>query len=380
MKLKVGLITLQIRESLSAFEIYLKLMKVLESFSTEIAWIATNYLGDDSRLPENVTLKKLKSIDIDKGLFIKRIPRYLWREMKIVLQMIKIRDVDVFIFYCGYLPLFPVLFAAFFLRRKTVLRIDGRSSVIVRSGTRPDTRDNRLIRIMIHSFIEKIDYSLADKIAVEYESMVERYNLQEYLQKIALGNQYIDTNLFKPTRNLKDRGYLLGYFGRLSQEKGVLELARALSVVLKDGKNRAIIVGGGELYEEVESILIETGIKGQVEIVSWVALDEMPAYLNDTRLAVVPSYMEGVPNIVLEAMACGTPVLATAVGGIPDVIIDGETGFIMEDKSPECIARNVSRVLSHQAIEEITSKARAIIDDKYTYEVVVENYRKILTN
>jgi len=274
MKLKVGLITLQIRESLSAFEIYLKLMKVLESFSTEIAWIATNYLGDDSRLPENVTLKKLKSIDIDKGLFIKRIPRYLWREMKIVLQMIKIRDVDVFIFYCGYLPLFPVLFAAFFLRRKTVLRIDGRSSVIVRSGTRPDTRDNRLIRIMIHSFIEKIDYSLADKIAVEYESMVERYNLQEYLHKIALGNQYIDTNLFKPTRNLKDRGYLLGYFGRLSQEKGVLELARALSVVLKDGKSRAIIVGGGELYEEVESILIETGIKGQVEIVRWVALDE----------------------------------------------------------------------------------------------------------
>ena len=175
--------------------------------------------------------------------------------------MVKLRDVDVIIFYCGYLPLFPVLFTALLLRGKTILRIDGRSSVIVRLGTRPDARENRLIRIMIHSLIERIDYYLVDRIAVEYASMVERYNLQKYLRKIVLGNQYIDTDLFKQTKGLTERSYQMGYFGRLSDEKGILELARALSLVLKDEKSRAIIVGDGELYEELAINLIERGVQ-----------------------------------------------------------------------------------------------------------------------
>jgi len=96
------------------------------------------------------------------------------------------------------------------------------------------------------------------------------------------------------------------------------------------------------------------------------------------KLLVVPSYVEGLPNIVLESMACGTPVLATPVGGIPDVIRDRETGFIMEDNSPECIAKNVERALNHPALEQITINARALIEKEYSYEASVERYRNML--
>jgi glycosyltransferase involved in cell wall biosynthesis len=376
---RVGLVTLQVKNNLSAFEIHLKLLKVLEPVSTEIVWVAANYLGDDKRLPAKVTLKKLEAGDTDKGPFIRRIPGYLWREIKITLEMLKLRHLDVVIFYCGYLPLFPVLFTALFLRRKTVLKIDGRSSVIVKLGTRPDARQNRLMRLIIHSLIERIDYSLAKRIAIEYASMVERYNLQKYQGKIVLGNQYIDTGLFRQTRRLTERRYQIGYFGRFSDEKGIVELAGALSLVLKKEKSRAILVGDGELYERVASVLADTGVQGKVEMVKWIGQDEMPDYLNNTRIAVVPSYEEGVPNVVLEAMACGTVVLATSVGGIPDLIRDGETGFILEDNSPDCIARNIRRVLNHPHLEEITGKARALVEKEYAYEVTLERYRRIIS-
>lgn len=70
----------------------------------------------------------------------------------------------------------------------------------------------------------------------------------------------------------------------------------------------------------------------------------MISFIRDIKYAVstvLPFYTKELSNIMLEAMACGTPLLATPVGAILDVIRDGETGFIMEDNSPECTARNV---------------------------------------
>ena len=77
-------------------------------------------------------------------------------------------------------------------------------------------------------------------------------------------------------------------------------------------------------------------------------------------------------------MGCGTPVLATSVGGVPDLIKDDETGFIMEGNSPECIARNVIRALEHPKLEKIVKNARELVEKEFTYEAAVEKYRKIL--
>ncbi|HQE50035.1 MAG TPA: glycosyltransferase family 4 protein, partial [Fervidobacterium sp.] len=82
--------------------------------------------------------------------------------------------------------------------------------------------------------------------------------------------------------------------------------------------------------------------------------------------------------IMLEAMACGTPVLATPVGAIPDVIIDGETGFIMENNSPECIAENVIRALNSPDLERIAGNGRRFVEENFTFEKVVENWKRVL--
>lgn len=100
----------------------------------------------------------------------------------------------------------------------------------------------------------------------------------------------------------------------------------------------------------------------KVELTGWIPHDKLPDYLNMLKLVVLPSYTEGLPNIMLEAMACGTAVLATSVGGIPDVIKDGDTGFIMENNSPECVAENVIMVLNDSNLDRIVKNAKELIE------------------
>ena len=71
-------------------------------------------------------------------------------------------------------------------------------------------------------------------------------------------------------------------------------------------------------------------------------------------------------------------MLATPVGAIPDVIIDGKTGFIMESNSPECIAENVRRALDSPDLEQIAEAGRRFVGENYTFERVVERWKEVL--
>jgi glycosyltransferase involved in cell wall biosynthesis len=134
------------------------------------------------------------------------------------------------------------------------------------------------------------------------------------------------------------------------------------------------------LKELIKASLQEEDLTARIDLPGWISHDDLPTYLNQLRLLVLPSYTEGLPNIMLEAMACGTPVLATPVGAIPDVIIDGKTGFIMENNSPECIAENVTRALNSPDLERIAENGRRFVEENFSFEKTVENWKGILQN
>jgi len=359
----------------SAVEAALKLINILGPLSSQLAWVVTNQdIEGSSNI--NTAVVRIRSRHVE-GALLKVISYYLLYQAKVIVAMLKLiicSKVDVFIFAFGSdESLFPILFG----------RLAGKK-VIIRSDVRPSYspvihyRKLKKIRVALYRMIETITYSVANRLAPESRGMLDAYRLQKYSNKVTVGKLYVDTHLFSNTKKLAERTYEVGLIGRLSWRKGALEFVQALPLLPTDKQVRALIVGNLLLEGEVKAALAAGNVQDKVDLTGWVENREVPRYLNDVKILVVPSYGEGLPNIVLESMACGTPVLATPVGGIPDVITDSATGFIMEDNSPECIAANIVRALEHPDLEQIAVNARTFIDKEYSYEAVLEGYRNML--
>jgi len=128
-----------------------------------------------------------------------------------------------------------------------------------------------------------------------------------------------------------------------------------------------IIAGSGEIESQIRN-QIKPEYLGKFEFCGWVPRSEIPKLLNRIRILVIPSYTEGLPNVMLEAMACGTLVIATSVGTIPDIIKDGETGFILKDNSPKTIKEGISRAIEHKNQCAIVEKSLSIINNNFSFD------------
>ena len=268
--------------------------------------------------------------------------------------------------------LLPVLVARL-LRKKTIFLLA--ASI---SGT---SKTNNTFLVKAANVQESITLKLADFIIVYSPILIEKWHLQKYAYKISIAHEhFLFLNKFRVETNPHDRPPIIGYIGRLSAEKGVQHFVQALPAILNDRKELRVLIGGdGLLKKSIEAALQAEKLLDYIEITGWISHDNLPTYLNRLRLLIIPSYSEGLPNIMLEAMACETPVLATAVGAIPDVIIDGKTGFLMGDNSPECIAENVIRALSSPDLERIAKNGRLFVEENFTFEKTVENWTRILS-
>jgi len=287
--------------------------------------------------------------------------------------MIKNRkNTDFFIFFIGGdTLLLPITISRIF-RKKVFILIAGSSDTII------FIKKDSLYKIL--KYIQFITYLMANKLIVYSNNIINDYNLKNWKDKILIAHEhFLDFTTFTVTTPYHNRPPLVGYIGRLSAEKGVQHFVQALPTILSEQQDLRVLIGGdGQLKEGIAASLDAEKITTHVDLPGWIYHEDLPKYLNHLRLLVLPSYTEGLPNIMLEAMACGTPVLATPVGAIPYVIRDGETGFIMEDNSPECIARNLLRALNHPDLEEVAERGRRYVEREFTFEKAVERWRDIL--
>ncbi len=281
------------------------------------------------------------------------------------------RKVDLWIFFGGEGLFLPMLTAKL-LRGKVALALAG--------YLEKEAEFRRNVLYKPFSLLKRINCRLADRIIIYSQRFIKGWQLERHKDKILIAHEhFLDFAKFRMQRPLGQRHSLLGYIGRLDPEKGILNFLDAIPKVLERDDDVSFLIGGdGPLRPKVEERLNQTKPNSRASFVGWIAHDDMPEYLNKLKLLILPSYTEGISNIMLEAMACGTPVLATPVGAIPDIIEDEQTGFITEDNSPECLAVNIIRALNHPKLEQIAASGRALVEKEFTYEKTTAGYRKVL--
>jgi glycosyltransferase involved in cell wall biosynthesis len=157
----------------------------------------------------------------------------------------------------------------------------------------------------------------------------------------------------------------IGVIGRIAPEKGQAEFLQAAGLLLRDVPNCRFVICGDTATRQHEDLRrLSEGLP--VAFLGW--RDDVYAVLAELDLLVVPSTVaEATPRVILEAYAAGVPVLASRIGGIPEVISDHETGFLLDSVSPEALAGKIRTVLSDPTeLRHIARRATAVYQKKFT--------------
>jgi glycosyltransferase involved in cell wall biosynthesis len=183
---------------------------------------------------------------------------------------------------------------------------------------------------------------------------------------------------------IQDHEAVILSVGRLSYEKGHADLIRAaarLAGMPGTSPFRVVIVGDGPEREALTKLAMQVGLNKSVTLAGF-QRNTGPYYALATVVA-VPSHSEGSPNVVLEAMAAGLPIVANRVGGIPEILEDGVTGLMVEPRNPEAMAKTIFQLLSNADLRSrLGSAARAQAQAAHTPEAyrraLVEFYRETM--
>jgi glycosyltransferase involved in cell wall biosynthesis len=163
-------------------------------------------------------------------------------------------------------------------------------------------------------------------------------------------------------------GPVVTSIGRLSAEKGHADLIEALGIVAAKGlKVCAVLAGDGPERLRLTQMIRTLGLGDSVHLPGYVSQPQR--ILEETDLMVLPSHIEGLPNAALEALAMEVPVLATRVGGTPEVITDGETGRLVEARTPHALAEGIAAFLTDPLPWKRMAKAgRSMVERQFDFQ------------
>jgi phosphatidylinositol alpha-1,6-mannosyltransferase len=183
-------------------------------------------------------------------------------------------------------------------------------------------------------------------------------------------------------RHLRGDGPLVVFAGRLVEEKGVDDLLRALAAL--GGRcpdSTALVLGDGQDRAALEGLATALGLDGRVTFTGWAAPGTVAAALAAGDVVAAPSregpdgWVEAQGLTVVEAMAAGTPVVATRSGGVGDAVVDGDTGLLVDERSPDQLAAAIERLATDQVLAaRCVAQGRRVAEDRFSRRTTAEAF------
>ena len=135
--------------------------------------------------------------------------------------------------------------------------------------------------------------------------------------------------------------------------KGLMDVIKSIPLVVEEYDNVSFILTGGENVSKVQPECEEMGIIKYVNFWGWIKEEEKIKLYNSVDMLLLPSYNEGLPYVIIEALAAGIPIISTPVGGIPEVVEDGKNGFIIDFGDYNALAKRILYLLQNEEKREI---------------------------
>lgn len=241
-------------------------------------------------------------------------------------------------------------------------------------------------RIRLYERLDKIFLRLADRVVAVSAGQAEKVRrIGVRARKLRVIRNSIDLAGYPgpSRRSLAQRcGFEAGSVvvataGRLSPEKNqqaLVEAAARLTSV--DERLRFVIFGEGAMRGELEELVRARGLAGRVVLPGFAP--NVRSLLHDVDIFVLPSLTEGLPNVVLEAFACAKPVVATAVGGTPEVVEHGKSGLLVPAGDTAGLARAIKELAADRAMRErFGAHGRSVLEASYGFEVQMAGYHAL---
>lgn len=190
-----------------------------------------------------------------------------------------------------------------------------------------------------------------------------------------------DEKIFYNNKKIKKENKIL-YVGRFVKSKGIPFLIKAFEEISKkNNKLKLYLIGGSKKDNDYDNIInLIKKLKGKIKVLTHISFKELAKQYNSTKLLIAPSITEGTAKVGIECLACGTPIIASNVGGFRDYVINGKTGYRIKVGDYKSIIKYTLKLLNNKKLLNKMSKNCSVLAKRnFTWKSNAEKHRKLYT-
>ena len=235
---------------------------------------------------------------------------------------------------------------------------------------------------LLRNHLFKLEQEIVEKsdmLTAVSNSCADEFRAYHSIKKeITIVHNGVDTNFFVPSKNRSNLRSVI-YTGRFEVFKGLSDLIECSGIVCKKYPDvKFILVGSGTILDSLKKQVSKLKLENNIIFTGSLSKSQIIEYYQNATIFVLPSYREGFPTSLMEAMSCGIPSIATNVEGSAELIKDSENGLLVPQKNPEKLAESVIYLLENEEFRnKIGANARNHIVKNYDWEKITDGFEKL---